>query len=108
MSSAPIREIEELRENLRRHEHLYYVMDRPEISDADYDRLMNRLRELENAHPELVTPDSPTQRVGGKPREGFVKVPHRAPMLSLDNALSETELREFDRRAREGLGKARP
>jgi DNA ligase (NAD+) len=108
MSSAPIREIEDLRESLRRHEHLYYVLDQPEISDADYDRLMKRLRELENAHPELVTPDSPTQRVGGKPRDGFVKVRHRAPMLSLDNALNEAELRDFDRRAREGLGNAAP
>jgi DNA ligase (NAD+) len=99
-------EIEKLREQLRRHEHLYYVLDQPEISDAEYDRLMNRLRELEQKHPELVTPDSPTQRVGGKPREGFVKVPHRAVMLSLDNALNEGELRDFDRRVRDWLGGA--
>ena len=108
MSSAPIRDIEKLRETLRRHEHLYYVLDQPEISDVEYDRLMNRLRDLENAHPESVTPDSPTQRVGGKPREGFAKVRHRAPMLSLDNSLSEGELRDFDRRVREGLGGASP
>ncbi len=96
----------QLRETLRRHEHLYYVLDQPEISDAEYDELMGRLRELEAAHPELVTPDSPTQRVGGKPREGFVKVPHSSVMLSLDNALNEGELRDFDRRVRELLGGA--
>ncbi|HBY62645.1 MAG TPA: DNA ligase (NAD(+)) LigA, partial [Solibacterales bacterium] len=92
-----------LREELRRHEHLYYVLDQPEISDAEYDRLMRELRDLEAAHPELLSPDSPTQRVGGKPREGFVKVRHSAPMLSLDNALDEGELRDFDRRVRELL-----
>jgi DNA ligase (NAD+) len=93
-------EIEELRETLRRHEYLYYVLDRPEISDAEYDAMMRRLIELESQHPEFITPDSPTQRVGGKPREGFVTVPHSSPMLSLDNALNETELRDFDRRVR--------
>lgn len=90
------RQMEELRETLRHHERLYYVLDRPEISDAEYDRLMRRLQELEAQHPELISPDSPTQRVGGKPREGFVKVRHSSPMLSLDNALNEDELREFD------------
>ncbi len=80
-----------LREKIRHHEHRYYVLDDPEISDADYDALMNELKALEQAHPELVTPDSPTQRVGGKPREGFVKVPHSTPMLSLDNAYNEQE-----------------
>src|SRR5580658_9450539 len=99
----PAREIERLREELRRHEHLYYVLDRPEITDAEYDALMRRLQELETEHPELASPDSPTQRVGGKPREGFTKVRHSSPMLSLDNALNETELREFDRRVRELL-----
>ncbi len=99
-------EIESLRSELQRHEHLYYVLDQPEITDAEYDALMRRLQELEADHPELRTPDSPTQRVGGKPREGFVKVRHSAPMLSLDNALNEGELREFDRRVREGLGGA--
>jgi DNA ligase (NAD+) len=99
----PKREIERLREELRRHEHLYYVLDRPEISDAEYDALMRRLQELEAAHPELASPDSPTQRVGGKPREGFVKVRHSSPMLSLDNALTDAELREFDRRVRDLL-----
>jgi DNA ligase (NAD+) len=94
------KEIEELRETLRHHEYLYYVLDKPEITDAEFDRLMRRLQELEAQHPELVTPDSPSQRVGGKPREGFVKVRHSSPMLSLDNALNEDELREFDRRVR--------
>ena len=98
------REIETLRDTLRRHEHLYYVLDRPEVSDAEYDALMRRLQKLESQHPDLITPDSPTQRVGGKPREGFVKVAHSSPMLSLENALNETEMREFDRRVRELLG----
>jgi DNA ligase (NAD+) len=102
----PAREIEKLREELRRHEHLYYVLDAPEISDAEYDTLMHRLQALEAQHPELVTPDSPTQRVGGKPREGFVKVRHSSPVLSLDNALNETELQDFDRRVRELLAGA--
>jgi DNA ligase (NAD+) len=100
----PAREVEELREELRRHEYLYYVLDQPEISDAEYDALMRRLQDFETAHPDLASPDSPTQRVGGKPREGFVKVRHSSPMLSLDNALNENELREFDRRVRELLG----
>src|SRR5450432_1016904 len=85
----------ELRETLRRHEHLYYVLDSPEVTDAEYDALMRQLDAIERAHPELVTSDSPTQRVGGKPREGFVKVRHSTQMLSLDNALNEEELREF-------------
>ena len=102
----PAREVESLREQLRRHEYLYYVLDQPEISDAEYDSMMRQLQELETLHPDLLTPDSPTQRVGGKPREGFVKVRHRSPMLSLDNALNENELREFDRRVRELLGGA--
>ena len=100
----PASEVEKLRDELRRHEHLYYVLDQPEITDAEYDALMRRLQELETEHPELASPDSPTQRVGGKPREGFVKVRHSSPMLSLDNALNESELREFDRRVRELLG----
>src|SRR5271165_3818996 len=99
----PEQEIEELRGTLRHHEHLYYVLDRPEITDAEYDRLMRRLQELEARHPELITPDSPSQRVGGKAREGFVKVRHSSPMLSLDNALNEDEMREFDRRVRDLL-----
>ena len=107
MRKIVAKEIEELREELRRHEHLYYVVDQPEITDAEYDAIMRRLQQLEKAHPELVTPDSPTQRVGGKPREGFVKVRHSSPMLSLDNALNEEEMREFDRRVKDLL-KAEP
>jgi DNA ligase (NAD+) len=102
----PAREIEKLRDELRRHERLYYVLDQPEITDAEYDALMRQLRDLEARHPELASPDSPTGRVGGKPREGFVKVQHSSPMLSLDNALNEGELRDFDRRVRELLGGA--
>jgi DNA ligase (NAD+) len=102
----PAAEIEKLREELRHHEHQYYVLDRPEISDADYDALMRKLQALETQHPDLLTPDSPTQRVGGKPREGFIKVRHSSVMLSLDNALNVGELRDFDRRVRELLGSA--
>src|SRR5579872_6879790 len=97
-------EIARLRDELRRHEHLYYVLDKPEITDAEYDEMMRRLQALEAEHPDLLTPDSPTQRVGGKPREGFTKVRHSSQMLSLDNALNENELRDFDRRVRELLG----
>ena len=97
-------EIEELRDKLRHHEYLYYVLDQPEISDAAYDRLMKRLEELEAAHPALITPDSPTVRVGGTPREGFQTVQHARPMLSLDNAFSYDGLRDFDRRVRQGSG----
>lgn len=95
------KQIEGLREKLRHHEHLYYVLDAPEVSDAQYDAWMRELRALEQAHPELLTPDSPTQRVGGKPKEGFAKVAHSRPMLSLDNAYDEAELREWDRRVHE-------
>jgi len=104
MKAKLVDEVEDLRNTLRRHENLYYVLDQPEVSDAEYDALMNRLRDLEAQHPELITPDSPSQRVGGKPREGFVKVQHSAAMLSLDNALNEDELRAFDARVRELLG----
>jgi DNA ligase (NAD+) len=97
--------IDSLRDEIRRHEYRYYVLDDPQISDADFDRLMNELKKLEAAHPELITPDSPTQRVGGKPREGFVKVAHSAPMLSLDNAYSEEELRDWERRIHELSGR---
>src|SRR6266480_4652432 len=98
------KEIEELREKLRYHEYRYYVLDDPEISDAAYDRLMNRLKELETAYPELLTPDSPTVRVGGAPPEGFTTVRHARPMLSLDNAFSHDALRDWDRRVREASG----
>src|SRR3954465_774164 len=99
------RRIERLREEIRGHEHLYYVLDAPKISDADFDKLMQELKRLEAEHPELVTPDSPSQRVGGKPREGFVKVEHSRPMLSLDNAYNEEELRAWERRVHELSGR---
>ena len=101
------KEIKRLREELRRHEYLYYVVDDPEISDAAFDRLMIQLRKMEDAHPDLLTPDSPTQRVGGAPREGFQSVRHKTPMVSLDNALSLEALGEFDRRVRELTGRER-
>jgi len=99
------KKIEALREKVRRHEYLYYVLDQPEISDAEFDKLMRRLKDLEAEHPELITADSPTQRVGGKPREGFVKVPHSSPMLSLDNTYNEDELRDWERRVHELSGR---
>src|SRR5271163_5211126 len=102
--AAVKKEIADLREKLRYHEYRYYVLDEPEISDAAYDRFMNRLKELEATYPELVTPDSPTVRVGGAPREGFQTVRHARAMLSLDNAFSYDALREWDRRAREVSG----
>jgi DNA ligase (NAD+) len=99
------KKIEALREKIRQHEYLYYVLDNPEISDQDFDRLMQQLKDLEAEHPSLLTPDSPTQRVGGKPREGFVKVRHSSPMLSLDNTYSEEELRSWERRVHELSGR---
>jgi DNA ligase (NAD+) len=106
MSSPAIeKKIEALREKIRHHEYRYYVLDRPEISDAEFDALMNELKRLEAEHPKLITPDSPTQRVGGKPREGFVKAKHSSPMLSLDNAYSEEELRDWERRVHELSGR---
>jgi DNA ligase (NAD+) len=106
MSSPAIqKQIEALREKIRHHEYRYYVLDDPEISDAEFDKLMNELKRLEAEHPKLVTPDSPTQRVGGKPREGFVKAKHSSPMLSLDNAYSEKELRDWERRVHELSGR---
>jgi DNA ligase (NAD+) len=99
------KKIEALREKIRHHEYRYYVLDDPEISDADFDKLMNELKRLEAEYPKLVTPDSPTQRVGGKPREGFVKAKHSSPMLSLDNAYSEDELRDWERRVHELTGR---
>jgi len=98
-------EIESLREKIRHHEYRYYVLDDPEISDAEFDRLMNELKKVEAEHPNLITPDSPTQRVGGKPREGFLKVPHSIPMLSLDNAYGKDELRGWEKRVHELSGR---
>src|SRR6204780_4441969 len=100
------KKIESLRGKIRHHEYLYYVLDQPEISDADFDKLMRQLKDLEAEHPELITEDSPTQRVGGKPREGFVKVPHSSPMLSLDNTYNEEELRDWERRVHELSGRS--
>jgi DNA ligase (NAD+) len=94
----------ELREQIRRHEHLYYVLDNPEITDAQFDALFLELRQLEEQHPELVTPDSPTQRVGGETSSQFAKVRHRSPMLSLQNAFDEGEIRAWDRRVRAVVG----
>jgi DNA ligase (NAD+) len=103
--AAVRKEAAKLRDEIRRHEYLYYVVDEPEISDAAFDKLMIRLKELEAAYPSLVTPDSPTARVGGAPREGFQTVRHARPMLSLDNAFSYDALRDWDRRVREGTGR---
>src|ERR1700756_728276 len=97
--------IEALREKIRHHEYRYFVLDSPEISDYDFDKLVEQLKKLESEHSELITPDSPTQRVGGKPREGVVKVPHSSPMLSLDNTYNEEELRSWERRVHELSGR---
>src|SRR5712671_1381041 len=106
MSAPPIeKKIEALREKIRHHEYRYYVLDDPEISDADFDKLMNELKRLEAENPKLITPNSPTQRVGGKPREGFGKVPHSSPMLSLDNTYNEEDLRNWERRVHELSGR---
>jgi len=98
------KKIEDLRDQIRHHEYQYFVLDDPEISDFDFDKLVEQLKKLEAEHPDLITPDSPTQRVGGKPREGVVKVPHSSPMLSLDNTYNEDELRAWERRAHELSG----
>jgi DNA ligase (NAD+) len=95
--------IEQLRGEIESHNYQYYVLDDPLIPDSEYDRLMRELLELEARHPELVTPDSPTQRVGAEPLAQFAEVRHTVPMLSLGNGFSEQELSEFDRRVRERL-----
>jgi DNA ligase (NAD+) len=100
---TPDQQIAALRDEIRHHEHLYYVLDAPELTDAQYDQRMNALKALEAQHPGLVSPDSPTQRVGGKPRDGFLKTPHSRAMLSLDNAYDEADLRAWDTRIREAL-----
>jgi DNA ligase (NAD+) len=94
---------ERLRREIERHNRLYYNEAAPEISDAEYDQLFQELQELESENPDLVTPDSPTQRVGAAPSEGFAPVAHRVPMLSLANAFDEEDVQAFDRRCREGL-----
>src|SRR5690349_18595157 len=104
MNDATARQRHEaLCREIETHNHQYYVLDAPSLSDAEFDRLFRELRALEAEHPELVTPSSPTQRVGGEAGEGFVKVRRKVRMYSLDNAYSEEELREFDRRVREGM-----
>lgn len=102
--SEAAKRIESLRQEIEEHNYLYYVKDNPRISDYDYDQLMQELIRLEQEHPDLVTPDSPSQRVGGTPLESFTKVVHTLPMLSLANAFDEMELRDFDRRVKQGLG----
>ena len=104
--SLTLAKTEALREKIRHHEHLYYVLDSPELDDADFDALMRELKEIEAKHPDWVTPDSPTQRVGGKPKEGFLKVAHSRPMLSLDNVNTPEELADWDRRVRSLAGDA--
>ena len=99
-AKSPGRELEKLRDEIRRHDELYYVLDNPEIADREYDQLLENLQALEQAHPELITPDSPTQRVGGRPADGFPEVVHSRPMLSLDNSYNIDELRAFDDRCR--------
>ena len=96
-------EAEKLKKELRHHSYLYYVLDKPEISDYEFDHMYRKLVDIEAKYPELVTPDSPTQRVGGKATDDFQKVRFRKPMLSLANAFSADELRDFDRRVKEGL-----
>ncbi len=104
-NATTAKQIEKLREELRRHEYLYYVQDEPEISDVKFDRMMEELQRLEAEHPELITPDSPTQRVGGAPRKGFETRQHSPAMMSLDNTYSAEELEDFDRRVRELTGR---
>src|SRR6185503_20911186 len=96
--------IQEFRDAIRHHEERYYIHNDPEISDEEFDRLLHELEALEAEYPDLVTPDSPTTRVGGRPVAGFATVEHLAPMLSLDNAYNEEELRAFDERVRKGAG----
>jgi DNA ligase (NAD+) len=108
VAASPAQRADELRREIRRHEELYFVHDAPEISDAAFDALVRELTALEAAHPDLVTPDSPTQRVGGRPAAGFAEVEHAAPMQSLDNAFGRDELVAFDERVRKGLDVAGP
>jgi DNA ligase (NAD+) len=104
MAKDAKKRIERLRNEIRRHDYLYYALNQPQISDRQYDRLFAELKALEQANPELVTPDSPTQRVSGRPLEGFAPVRHTIPMLSMDNTYSADELRAFDERTRKQLG----
>src|SRR5690625_4875787 len=99
ISAETVAEVQRLRGELQRHNYRYYVLDDPEIRDADYDRMMQRLQELEKQHPQLITADSPTQRVGAIPLSAFACVTHEMPMLSLDNAFNEDEMRALDRKS---------
>ena len=98
-----VRRAAELREQINYHNYRYYVLDSPVVSDAEYDRLLRELQEIEQSHPELITPDSPTQRVGAAPLAAFGTVRHKVPMTSMDNAFSDEEVGEWDRRVRKGL-----
>ena len=100
-----VSEIDRLRDEIRKHDNLYYNLDSPAISDSDYDRLFRRLLELEQLHPDLVTPMSPTQRVGGQALEKFDQIRHAIPMMSLSNIFEQNELLEFDQRIKKLLGK---
>ncbi len=102
--SAIAQKLEKLRDEIRQHDHAYYILGQPTITDKQYDDLLAELRKLEEKHPDLITPDSPTQRVGGAPIDGFTHVTHTTPMLSVDNTYDETQLREFDQRVAKGLG----
>src|SRR5437762_74047 len=104
MSTAPEQRLKELRDAIRHHEERYYIHNDPAISDEEFDRLLHELERLEAEYPDLVTPDSPTQRVAGRPVEGFETVEHLVPMLSLDNAYNDDELRAFDEGVRKGAG----
>ena len=103
MPTAIQQRIQKLRQDLERHNYLYYS-GKPEIDDRQFDAMMRELIELEKAHPELLTPDSPSQRVGGQPIDGFKTVEHAVPMMSIDNTYDEAEVRAFDARIRKGLG----
>src|SRR3954470_6398409 len=100
----PLTRLTQLRQEIRHHEERYYIHNAPDISDEEFDRLVHELERLEAEYPDLVTPDSPTQRVAGRPVEGFETVEHIAPMLSLDNAYNDEELMAFDERVRKGAG----
>src|SRR4051812_4150537 len=104
----PVARVDWLRAEIRQHEHRYFDLDEPTITDAEFDALVRDLRALEEQHPDLVTPDSPTQRPGGRPSATFAEVVHRVPMQSLDNAFDEAELEAWGARVQRGLGDARP
>src|SRR6476661_821401 len=107
-STSVSKRIKELREQIHRHNHLYHVEARPQISDREYDKLMQELIDLERENPDLITPDSPSQRVGGEVQTELKPVRHAVPMMSIDNTYSEDEIRAFDERVRRGLDDGRP